>query len=462
MIVDYNVKYIVVDLFAGAGGVSAGIERAILKGNNVAKVIVAINHDPIAIESHQNAHHDTFHFIEDIWDVRTDHVAILINKAKKQYPNARVVLWSSASCTHFSKAKAGPKEFDLRNLPNSMFRYIDAIDPDLIFVENVTEFMDWGPLNEEGYAIPERKGEEFKEWVANIENYGYNYGHRVHNAADFGAYTSRERYFGAFVKPGVPFSYPIATHNKAGDDGKLKWKPVKEVLDLDDHGKSMFGGRIRSDRTFERVYKGVQKFHDKEFLSAYYGNGYNIDLEVPCGTLTTKDRFSKVKVQFFDNQYGNGRCTPIDKPSGAITTTPKQNLVTCQFMDNPQWGGNTWSIDRPSFTLVARQDKAPAGLVSAVNGEGDLPEDPEQCEGYKKKLLLYMKENGMKDIFMRPLHIPEMLDIMGFGRDYPLAGTQTDQKRGIGNAVVCDYPQVWFEKLAEVEDYQQSLNKEYA
>jgi DNA (cytosine-5)-methyltransferase 1 len=456
MTIDYNIKYIVVDLFAGAGGVSSGIERATWNGHQVAKVIVAINHDPIAITSHQNAHPDTFHFIEDIWDVETDHVRILINKAKVMYPNARVVLWSSASCTHFSKAKAGPKEFDLRNLPNSMFRYIEAIDPDMIFVENVTEFMDWGPLDSEGYAIPEEKGKDFNEWVANISNYGYNYGHRVHNAADFGAYTSRVRYFGAFVKPGIPFSYPIATHNKNGDDGMLKWKPVKEVLDLDDHGTSMFGGRIRSDKTFGRVLKGLQKFHGEEFLSAYYGNGYNINLDVPCGTLTTKDRFSKVKIQFFDEQYGNGSVKSLDKPSGAFTTVPKQNLVTCQFMDNPQWGGNSWSIDRPSFTLVARMDKAPPGLISAESGKG-LPEDPEECEGAKREVLEYMSLHGIKDIMMRPLKIPEMLDIMGFGKEYPLAGNQTEQKRGIGNAVVCDYPQVWFEKLSEIEDYQSKI-----
>src|SRR5690606_30119460 len=108
-------------------------------------------------------------------------------------------------------------------------RYIEAIDPDYIDIENVVEFMSWGPLrikcakihkdrcdlmvrNSGGYhMVPysQKNGKYYMAWCQKIcKDYGYEYEYRILNSADFGALTSRVRYFGQFKKPFLPFTWP--------------------------------------------------------------------------------------------------------------------------------------------------------------------------------------------------------------------------------------------------------------
>ena len=131
-------------------------------------------------------------------------------------------------------------------------------------------------------------------------------------------------------------------------------------------------------------------------------------LSSPAGTITTKDRFAKVQLIF--NQYKNGNVSNINSVLESLTTIPKQNLLT--FIFNPAYGGSVINIDRPCPTVVARQDKAPLSLLIAK-----------------------MDEHGLVDIRKRMLKIDELKPIMGFPRDYILIGTQSQQKKYIGNAV---------------------------
>lgn len=138
-----------IDLFCGAGGVTTGIEQARFNGNKIAEVVACVNHDPIAIESHYANHPDAFHFTEDI---RTLNIQPLIEIVNRKVSDSDILcLWASLECTNFSNAKGGlPRDADSRTLANDLFRYIDGINPDYIMIENVQEFMSWGPLDENG------------------------------------------------------------------------------------------------------------------------------------------------------------------------------------------------------------------------------------------------------------------------------------------------------------------------
>lgn len=53
------------------------------------------------------------------------------------------------------------------------------------------------------------------------------------------------------------------------------------------------------------------------------------------------------------------------------------------------------------------------------------------------------------DIKMRMLKIPELLKIQGFPNEYKLQGTQTEQKKYIGNSVHPLVVKKWIESIAE-------------
>lgn len=500
-----KVKLLYIDLFCGAGGTSTGIEQARLDGIPCAKVIACVNHDPHAILSHQANHPDVLHFTEDI---RTLDLAPLIahtRECRHRNKSARLVLHASLECTNFSRAKGGqPRDPDSRTLADHLFRYIEALNPDYIQIENVEEFMCWGELDENGHPVSRYKGSDYQRWVHQVQTYGYDFDHRILNAADFGAYTSRKRFFAIFARKGLPIAFPVPTYSKNGGEDPLfgevykKWRPVREVLDLDDEGESIFcRKKPLVEKTLERIYAGLVKFvaggkedflvryntvrpqgtvkflskqysghpmsknksidepagtittiPHEAFITAYYGNGFNTSIEMPANTIPTKDRMALVTSQFLDLQYGNGFPSSMESPSPTVTGNPKQNLVSAdRFLMNPQFASAGGSIDKPCFTLIARMDKMPPYLVSTEQGylaiiihESDSP----MIRIIKEFMALY----GIIDIKMRMLNIKELKRIMGFPANYVLIGTQAEQKKYVGNAVEVNMSRVLCEALA--------------
>ena len=165
-----DMKLLYVDLFCGAGGTSTGVESARLNGERCAKVIACVNHDKNAIASHAANHPEALHFTEDIRTLELSPLVEHVLKTRVLYPDAFVVLWASLECTNFSKAKGGqPRDADSRTLAEHLFRYIESINPDYIQIENVEEFMSWGPMNEEGKPLSTRKGEDYTRWVSKVK-----------------------------------------------------------------------------------------------------------------------------------------------------------------------------------------------------------------------------------------------------------------------------------------------------
>ena len=267
-----DIELFVIDLFCGAGGLSEGVEEARLNGNRCAKVVCCVNHDKNAILSHDANIPDALHFIEDIRTLELSPINTIVERIRELYPDSMIMLHASLECTNFSKAKGGqPRDADSRTLAEHLFRYIDVIDPDYIQIENVEEFMSWGDMDENGKPISMDKGRLYQKWVRNVKKYGYNFEHRILNAADFGAYTTRKCFFGIFAKKNLPIVFPEPTHCKGGRQDMFsrleKWKPVKDVLDFSDEGTTIFREKPLAEKTLERIYAGLIKFVAGEVVS---------------------------------------------------------------------------------------------------------------------------------------------------------------------------------------------------
>lgn len=359
-------KLLYIDLFCGAGGTSTGVENARYEGRQCAKVIGCVNHDANAIASHAANHPDALHFTEDIRTLELSPLTAHIAEMRRQYPDAFVVLWASLECTNFSKAKGGqPRDADSRTLAEHLFRYIEAINPDYIQIENVEEFMSWGDLDESGKPISKDAGRLYQQWVSNVCGYGYRFAHRILNSADYGAYTTRRRFFGIFAKGSLPIVFPEPTHSKDGATGLFgqmqRWKPVREVLDFTDEGESIFGRKKPLvDATLERIYAGLIKFvagGKEAFLVKWNsmsstGKYHAPSIDEPCPTVVTQNRLGIAQVNFLSKHYGGnpaGKCVSVEEPAGTITTRDHHSFITAYYGN-----GHNHSIDTPAPTLTTR------------------------------------------------------------------------------------------------------------
>lgn len=487
-------KLLYIDLFCGAGGTSTGVNSARLNNEQCAEVIACVNHDANAIASHASNHPEALHFTEDIRTLELSPLIAHLKSCRKQNSGALVVLWASLECTNFSKAKGGmPRDADSRTLAEHLFRYIEAIKPDYIQIENVEEFMSWGEVDEHGKPLSMDKGKSYTRWVRNVKKYGYKFEHRILNAADYGAYTSRKRFFGIFAKVGLPIVFPEPTHSKEGSTtffGNLKkWKPVKDVLDFDDEGYTIFRDKPLSEKTLERIYSGLIKFvagGKEAFLVKWNsmsrtGKYQAPGIDEPCPTVATQNRLGVAKVSFLSKQYsghpesknisidapagsitcidhhafvsayyGNGQNHSCEAPSPTLTTKDRLALVTAKrfYLMNPQYKSAGGSVNKPCFTLIARMDKMPPYLVATETGEAVIEvysTDSPMTAKIKEFMALY----GIIDIKMRMLKISELKKIMGFPEDYVLIGSQADQKKFIGNAVEVTIARAWCEALCK-------------
>ncbi|GHM98823.1 DNA methyltransferase [Cytophagales bacterium WSM2-2] len=367
-----EIKYLIIDLFCGAGGTTLGFESAMSRDPKVklAKVIACVNHDHLAIRSHWANHPDVEHFEEDIRHLDPyGRLHRLVEIYRAFYPSAKLILWASLECTNFSKAKGGlPRDADSRTLADHLYKYILALNPDFIQIENVVEFMSWGPLDEKGKPVSRKNGQDWLRWREKIRSFGYHDDWRELNAADFGALTSRNRLFGCFARTGVPITWPEPTHTKKPEKTMIsrplkKWRPVKEALDFSDEGRSIFNRPKRlSSKTMQRLFMGCVKHiaggKDK-FLTKFYSG----------------------KPEY--------KSASIDDPSPSVTTFGGGGLVKAVFLqpynsNKPieKGGGNDGlSIENPAPTIGTRNTPAIA-FISRYNGvNGGKHDNSHSIEG---------------------------------------------------------------------------------
>ena len=300
---------IIVDNFAGGGGASTGIELACGR-----PVTIAINHDPDAILLHRTNHPYTDHLQASVWDV--DPVEVC-----KGRPVG--LAWFSPDCKHFSKAKgAALVDRNIRGLAWIVLRWAGTVRPRVIILENVEEFVTWGPVRK-GKPVKKKAGETFRQWKRQLLDLGYAVEHRELIAADYGAPTSRKRFVLIARCDGRPIVWPQRTHaprdSEEVKDGRLlPWRSAAEVIDWSIPCYSVFASkqeikdkygvnavRPLAKNTMRRVIRGVDKFtirSGKPFVVEcnHGGDGHTRSTEEPVNTVTRK--------------YTGGLCEPVMAP----------------------------------------------------------------------------------------------------------------------------------------------------
>lgn len=341
-------RELVVDLFAGGGGASTGIEQAIGR-----PVDVAINHDPEAISLHTANHPQTIHYTADVFEVDP-------LEATEGRPVG--LLWASPSCTHFSRARGGvPVSKQLRSLGWVVVRWAAAVRPRVIVCENVAEWRDWGPvLAKKGTPCPRRKGRTFRQWVGHLERLGYTVEHRELRACDYGAPTIRKRLFLVARRDGQPIAWPEQTHNEHGTNGMKKWRAAAECIDWSIPAPSIFGRKKSlADATLRRIAKGVMRYvvdaaepfiapnsqHAEidcsglvaAFLAKHYTGVIGADLRDPMPTVTSVDHNSLVAA-LLCKYYGNDKDgVDIAGPLHTIPTKDRFGLVLVHLHGQPYY-----------------------------------------------------------------------------------------------------------------------------
>lgn len=393
------IQLIYIDLFCGGGGTTTGVHNARIDGESCAIVAACINHDENAIRSHKSNHKQTLHFTEDITMLyktsRMNRLVSHVQHLKSIYPNAKVVLWASLECTNFSKAKGGQsRDADSRTLADHLFFYIDDLKPDVIQIENVEEFMSWGPLDENGKPVSKTAGSDYMRWINSVKSNGYHFQHRILNAADFGALTSRKRFFGQFARLNEPIYWPEQTHAEKPESNLFgntlkKWRAVKEVLDFTDEGESIFDRKKDLvEATLERICAGLVKFiagGKREFLIKYNSMSQQKkyvapDMDKPCPVVSTQGRLGLGSVRFLSKAYSGdpmSKAVSVERPSGAITCKDHHQLVNAYFMQQRNTGrpsSKVYSVDRPSrvvTTTGGNQELVKTEFIASYYGSGD-------------------------------------------------------------------------------------------
>lgn len=244
---------LVIDLFAGGGGTSLGIEMGLGRS-----VDIAVNHDPQAVALHKVNHPNTEHFCESVFKVDPRRVT-------RDQPVG--LLHASPDCTHHSKAKGGkPVSKKIRGLAWVVVKWARRTRPRVITLENVEEFADWGPVGEDGRPCKRRKGQEFDKFLHQLERLGYFVEHRILRACDYGAPTIRKRLFLVARRDGRPIVWPKPTH-AAPDDPRVKrgqllpYRTAAECIDWSIPCPSIFERKKPlAENTMRRIAKGIQRF----------------------------------------------------------------------------------------------------------------------------------------------------------------------------------------------------------
>ncbi len=388
----------IVDLFAGGGGASTGIELALGVSPDV-----AVNHDPQAIALHQANHPETKHFIEDVYDVDPNEVC---------GDNEVALLWLSPDCKHFSKAKgAKPVSCDVRSLAWVGIRWAKAVQPDVIMLENVEEFKDWGPLDENNMPIKEDKGIIFDVFIETFRDLGYTVEWNELRASDYGAPTIRKRLFIVAKKDSSDIIWPKPTH---GDPDKfpdrLPWKTAADCIDWSvpahsifltkEEGKKVGVRRPLADNTMKRIARGFKKFvidnpkpyviTDKvPFVSTFYGGAIGATargnkMDAPVGTITAGgSRHALVTPIITEHANGSSqRNFKVDEPLRTITAQTKGGTFALvnAFIAQHNLGATGRKADTPLSTVT--QTGSQQQLVASTmikfkgNNTGDKLDSP--------------------------------------------------------------------------------------
>lgn len=454
---------LILDLFAGGGGASVGIEAALGRF-----VDLAVNHDEVAIAVHAANHPQTHHDQHSVWDV--DPAAFVRGRPVD-------LLWASPDCKHFSSAKGSkPLDNGIRSLAWVVVRWAAAVRPRVLVVENVREFLSWGPLNAAGRPCRRLDGEEFQRWVSALELQGYRVEWRILDASEFGAPTKRLRLFVVARRDGLPIRWPEPTHGEGREPLRtaaeiIDWSlPCPSIFASSEEILERYGIRARrplAEKTQARIAEGLRRFvleaEDPFIAPAGFGatliqTGYGEregqaprapGLSQPLGTVVAGGSKHALVTAWMVKHYAGVYGQRLDAPAATITATDHHALGAATLIKVNHGGeGHRGQDLREPLTTVTASRRGHA-LVRAFlakyygsGGQAQSLRDPLHTITARARLGLVTVEGedyAITDIGMRMLEPHELLAAQ-FGRfaaGYSLAAARTkkDKTRLVGNSV---------------------------
>lgn len=395
-----NKKPVVVDLFCGAGGESQGIHWAM--GDNIK--LFAVNHWERACETHARNFPGDECVCQDIQTV------IPTNLVKDRQVE---LMWASPECTNFSVARGGkPMDDQSRCTPFDILRWLTMLDVKRLIVENVKEFVTWGPLGKDDRPIQSRKGEFFGMFVNAIRSMGYTVDWRFCNAADFGAPTTRTRFFLQAVRGNKKIIWPEAQYGKNINqdylfpDNRKPWIPASSIIDwslpckaIDDREKPL------AEATMRRILNGIAKYWGEEakpFLCRYNGGENRVHpISEPVPVLDTSNRYGLVQPLIAEMRSNSG-CRPVSEPLSTVSCSGAHHALVMEYYGN--------------------------GVCHDPKGE------PLPVVTTKERFALIEKKHDVR-LGFRMLQPHELSAAQSFPREYVFTGNRADVVKQIGNAV---------------------------
>lgn len=412
--------------------------------------LLAINHWDRAIETHRLNHPTSRTMCEAIEKIRpTDFYK----------PGELRGLWASPECTHHSVALGGkPINDQSRSTAWSVVHWAEQLRPTYIWVENVPEFTNWGPIGRNGRPLRVLKGATFKAWLNALHSLGYRTDYRVLQAANYGDPTTRRRLFVQAVLGNRRIIWPEPTHAKDPSKdlfGKLKpWVPAADIIDWTDEG-ILLSKRKKplADKTYLRIINGFIKHGINPLIVGIdNGSGQHVrPASDPLSTITTKQRHAVAKpflIKFRNNQFGES----IDDPLSTVTAGGRHHGLIRPYLIPQQSWDESRSIDLPISTITTTTRGY--GLVNPYmiirpylmkyygeGGQWQPVTEPLATVTTKERFALVVPvaekqhEVYSLDFKFRMLNVRELAAAQGFLDNYQFAGTKTEIVKQIGNAV---------------------------
>ncbi len=416
-----------VDNFCGGGGASTGMESATGR-----PVTIAVNHSRAAIAMHELNHPETRHYREDVWEV-DPREAVGSRRCR--------LLWLSPDCKHHSKAKGGaPREKKIRGLAWVAVRWARTVKPAVILLENVEEFEDWGPVDEDGKVIKDRKGETFLAFVAALKSFGYEVDWRRIVAADHGAPTTRRRLFLVARSDGRPIVWPSATHGKGTAQ---PWRTAAEIIDWTLPCPSIFERRKPlKPATLARIAAGVFRYvlgtadpfivpltHQSKTPRVH-------PITEPLRTVTGAHRGEMalavptlIQTGYGEREGQAPRVPGIGKPLGTVVAGGQKHAVVSAFLTK-HYGKGVFKQDLnvPISTVTAREHftashvtLSPVSPMSSIDGT-PMRDHRDEVRAF---LIAYYKSERDGQRLTAPLRTVPTHDRFGLvtvhGADYEIA-----------------------------------------
>ncbi len=437
-------KLYVADLFCGAGGTSTGaIQAAQSMGRKVE--LVAVNHWDVAVETHAANHPWANHLCQTLDNV----------DPRRAVPGGKLdLLVASPECTHHSIARGGkPCSDQSRSSAWCVLRWIDALRPKAVILENVREFQDWGPLNEKGRPMKSEKGRTFRAFLQSIRSMGYRVDFSVLNCANYGDPTTRQRLFILAVKGRKKPTWPAWTHMEKDlalfPENLPKWRPARDIIDWSIPGKSIFNRKKPlADKTMARIQYGLEKFGGKNaepFLVLMKGQSMARDISYPTPTITTNPHLYLCEPFTIPIDHASLKekgALSVSRPLGTITTKQRHALVE-PFLISYHGGGPEKSPEKrvhtPDDPIPTLDCSNRFGLINPYiikyygTGKAQGLNGPLDTVTTKDRFGLI--QGAQLDITLRMLEPHELAAAMSFPAGYEFAGNKGEKVKQIGNAV---------------------------